>query len=449
MPRAKLTLRERGQEALRKNNFEYAVRLYLEHLRRNPGDVEAREELRAAEVQQAKSKGRSPVGSVFRRFFSLPSLTLIGFLKLFGRHRAIMARCERLLVKNPSDFMLNATLAAAADGAGHAEVAVFSYRLALERDPENAALLRSLARAYRGVEKIAEAIEIYQRLLRVEPSDDEARTAVRDLSAQKSLREGWSGEEEATAARAEKAIESAPEELVGEPEDKETALEAADRLAGRQEYGKAASMLQRFAAKHGEDLDVRTMLGEMKLRQYDVEVAELEQKASAGNKDAEEKLKRVRKARNSLAIGECVKKIQRYPTDMGLKLRLGELYYEADQIDKAIPEFQRAVRSGRHAGRAHEMMGLCFVRKRIYDLAAEQFKKALAASRGSEPGETAKRLNYWLGRTYELMNDRKAARSFYARVYEADINYRDVAEKMEALPAEDRGEEADSRTEEN
>ena len=93
------------------------------------------------------------------------------------------------------------------------------------------------------------------------------------------------------------------------------------------------------------------------------------------------------------------------------------------------------------------MIGLCFVRKRIYDLAAQQFKKALATSRSPEPGETAKRLNYWLGRTYELMNDRKTARSFYAQVYEADINYRDVAEKMETLSAEDTGDKADSDTE--
>ena len=134
---------------------------------------------------------------------------------------------------------------------------------------------------------------------------------------------------------------------------------------------------------------------------------------------------------------------------MNLRFRSGELYYEAGQIDRAISQFQRTVKSGRFATKSYEMMGLCFIRKRISDLAPESVRKALAASKESSIGETAKRLNYWLGRTHELMEDKKTAREFYLKVYEIDIEYRDVAKKMEELGVVHEESDSDLRMEES
>jgi len=460
MARARRTLRERGQEALQKNNFEYALRLYLQYLANNPGDVEARKELRAAEIQRRKGRKASPLAGMLRGLFSIPSLIHLGLLKMLHKHEAIIRKCEKMLVNNPANLLRNVSLAEAAEQAGYPDVAIFSYRVALEQDPENEAVLRSLARAYREVEDISKAIETYQALLRVAPSDDEAKKAVRDLSAMKSM-DGWSERERAEVSKEtarpegpmdlERATEALKEEFASRPEDRNVMLRMVDALTQEKDYSQAISVLKDFITKHGGDFELKSRVGELRLREYDSEISKLEQKLkdSPGNKTVEDRLNQMKRRHGSLAIEECRRKIEHYPTDLNLRFRLGELYYEAGQIDKAISQFQRTVKSGRFAAKSYEMMGLCFIRKRVHELAAEQFKKALATSKDSSIGETAKRLNYWLGRTHELMEDKKIAREFYLKVYEIDIEYRDVAKKMEELGVVHEESDSDLRMEES
>ncbi len=440
MARGQRTLRERGQEALRKNNFEYALKLYLQYLANNPGDVDARKELRAAEMQRRKGKK----GSLLEPLLSLPGMVHLAFLKMMRKHETIIRKCERMLASNPLSLALNVTLAQAAEEAGYPDVAIFSYHVALEENSKSEPTLRSLAGAYREVGDVSKAIETYQALLRVKPDDDEARKAVRDLSAEKSM-DGWAekelvetpkeGGEPEAAKEPKSASEVLKKELAASPDDKDVLLRMVGVLMGERKHSEAASALEGFISKHGGDFELKSRLGELRLREYEDEIKRWEEelKKSPANEGAKERLKRVKGKYNALAIEECKRKLEHYPTDMNLAFKLGELYYEAGQTDKATSQFQRSVKSAKLATKSYEMMGLCFIRKRIYELAADQFKKALAASKESSIGETAKRLNYWLGRTYELMDDKKTAREFYLKVYEADIQYRDVGDKMEEL----------------
>jgi len=445
MARARKTLRERGQEALQRNNFEYALKLYWQYLANNPGDVEARQELRAAEIQRLKGKKSSGLAKAMGSIMSAPNQIHMGLLKGAHKHEAVIRKCERMLANDPSNMAVNVALAQAAEEAGYPDVAIFSYRVALDGQPDDAATLRLLARAYREVGDVSKGIEVYQALLRVEPGDDEAKKAVRDLSAEVSMG-GWT-EKEKTASAPERegesgagadlgsASEALKKEFASNRDDKGLMLRVVDLLTGEKDYSKAASVLGDFISKHGGDFELKSRLGEVRLRQYESEIKGLEAKLKRAPEDesVKERLKRAKKEHNALALEECRRKLEHYPTDMNLAFRLGELYYGAGQIDKATSQFQRTVKSAKFAVKSYEMMGLCFVRKRIYELAADQFRKALAASKESSRGETAKRLNYWLGRTYELMDDKKTAREFYLKVYEVDIEYRDVSTKMEEL----------------
>jgi len=40
---------------------------------------------------------------------------------------------------------------------------------------------------------------------------------------------------------------------------------------------------------------------------------------------------------------------------------------------------------------------------------------------------------YYLGTTYEEMNNKEEAAKAFKEIYQANINYRDVAQKMESL----------------
>ena len=81
MARARKTLRERGQEALQRNNFQYALKLYWQYLANNPGDVEARQELRAAEIQRLKEKKPSALTKALGGILAVPNRILVALMK--------------------------------------------------------------------------------------------------------------------------------------------------------------------------------------------------------------------------------------------------------------------------------------------------------------------------------------------------------------------------------
>jgi hypothetical protein len=74
-------------------------------------------------------------------------------------------------------------------------------------------------------------------------------------------------------------------------------------------------------------------------------------------------------------------------------------------------------------------MAQCFQRKGFNDLARKEYLRALEGVQ--EVDERAREVLYNLGAIAESESNAAEARSFYARVYEVDIGYRDVAAKME------------------
>jgi TolA-binding protein len=92
---------------------------------------------------------------------------------------------------------------------------------------------------------------------------------------------------------------------------------------------------------------------------------------------------------------------------------------------------QRCSNEPRVRDEALFLLGQCFQKKGILDLARKEFEHALQATDGKS--ERAKEILYNLGVIAEAQGNREEARSCYIRIYEIDIGYRDVAAKMGAL----------------
>ena len=73
----------------------------------------------------------------------------------------------------------------------------------------------------------------------------------------------------------------------------------------------------------------------------------------------------------------------------------------------------------------------CFQKKGFMDLAKKEYHRALGAHPNVD--ERAQEILYNLGAIAEAEEDSAEARSCYARIYQVDIGYRDVAQKMEQL----------------
>ena len=76
-------------------------------------------------------------------------------------------------------------------------------------------------------------------------------------------------------------------------------------------------------------------------------------------------------------------------------------------------------------------LGACFVEKEMYDIASEQYQKAL--DRIPTMDENKKHVLYMLGYTNLKLNNLELSKTYYKQIYEVDITYKDIAKKLDDL----------------
>jgi len=116
---------------------------------------------------------------------------------------------------------------------------------------------------------------------------------------------------------------------------------------------------------------------------------------------------------------------------------LGMAFREMGLLDEAIAEFQNvgaAIDQGKafpHIVQTYTWLAQCFLDKGVPRAAIRWYEKALHLPGLDEQGRLA--INYELGSACESAQDRPAALRHFTDVYSANIDYRDVAERIQAL----------------
>ena len=116
---------------------------------------------------------------------------------------------------------------------------------------------------------------------------------------------------------------------------------------------------------------------------------------------------------------------------------LGVAFREMGLLDEAIAELQKvcsAIERGKTFAQpvqTYTWLAQCFLDKGVPDAAIRWYEKALTI-----PGldaEARLAINYELGSACETAMDKPAALRHFTSVYGANIDYRDVAERIQAL----------------
>jgi len=116
---------------------------------------------------------------------------------------------------------------------------------------------------------------------------------------------------------------------------------------------------------------------------------------------------------------------------------LGVAFREMGLLDEAIGEFQKvcqAVENGHSFNQTmqtYTWLAQCFLDKGVPEAAVRWYEKALKLP--SIDQETRTALHYELASSFETAGNRPAALSNFLEVYGANIDYRDVAERIKAL----------------
>jgi len=110
---------------------------------------------------------------------------------------------------------------------------------------------------------------------------------------------------------------------------------------------------------------------------------------------------------------------------------LGVAYKEMGLVDEAIAEFQKALRGPENRMRTYEAIGQCFIEKGQNQMAATVLARGL-----NEKGLSDEQLVgvlYLLGRANEALGRGDEALQYYQRVLVVDIQFHDVADRLNAL----------------
>ena len=366
-----------------------------------------------------------------------------------------MAAGDKHLARHPHSGGVRLALARAADQAGYLESAVFEYEQTSRLLPNNAKLLRFLGRAYREVGEVHKALACFERLRQMKPEDREATRESQQLAAQGAiLSAGWAeaqdyrevirDEEEATKLEASQrvvrtaedvdhAIDRLQEQLEEEPEEPHLYLRLGDLHKQRGNFDEANEAFQRALALDRTNFTIRIKIGDLKLDKLQRQMQELEAELEKAPQDANlsAQLQQAQEKLKSARLEEYGHRVKARPTDTGLKFTLGRFLLEDGQTDAAIAQFQQVIGDVHYQTRALNYLGQCFANKEMYDMAESQFKRAqdLCETFGGQ----AKEIAYNLGQTYERMGDLQRAEVEYRKIYERDIGFRDVAQKVEAL----------------
>lgn len=443
---------ERAREAVRKKNFDFAITLYNQALAIKPGHRDTRLELLKAAGRKFEYKS---MPKALRYVAGLPQLLSIALAKALKNSDMMARASQRYLLIDPYNDSVNFALGRSLESLGYLGGASAVYEFVAEYDKQNVTALKKAGFLMYRIKDIPAALELFEKVLAIAPRDPEAEKMRKNLAAESTLATGSykkakssldlvADKEKAAELQREARIHRDVDELDEEmdrlrkkvesdPGDMRSQRTLGDLLVRKKQYADALDHYKKLLDADPESFDIRSRIGDVELLVLKSKIETIEGRiAEGGNGDLKENLARVRGELVSKEIEEYTWRVEEHPTDLNLWFRLGRSLLRGRQFDKAIEAFQHSVKDPRHKVRSLHMLGKCFRHKDLFDLAVKQFENALEAM-GADEGGRSHPVVYDLGEVCEKMGDRQAALTWFSRIYEVDINYKDVARKIESL----------------
>lgn len=447
---------ERAEQEAKRRNFDGAIALYAEILQIDPDSGEARSGLRRAALKKLDRR-YPPRALLF--LLNLPAWLLLGIARLFRAHGMVAGVCEYALRRDPRNPRLNLMLGNALLQQGHRNGAEAALAVVTEFDQTNLEALKTLGRLRYERKDLEGALDCFERALKVNPRDQDAARMRKNLAAEGAIQKG--GYEEARSARdlakserqlkerersqrivrtsedLESAIAELQEDLEKSPEDVKLLLRLASLQTQKRALDDAVDTLARARKLQPEDQEVAERLGDVRIRRLEERLALAERALEQGEEGAEDRVSRLKRELLDLQVEEFERRVELHPTDLGLRFRLGQYLLRDGRLDEAIEQFQSAVKDPRHRTAALHQLGRAFARKGLTDLAARQLEQA-AESLGSMTSQR-KEILYDLARVCERSGDPGRALTVYKEIYESDIGFKDVGDKIGTLSREVSG----------
>lgn len=456
IPRALREQFDRGMAAYNKQNLDYAVTLFTDVLQKEPAFYDCREALRAAQFRKG---GKGP--GLFKKFLGQASPVLAKAQIALRTNPPEALHCaEEVLNEDPKNHAAHELLARAAMNIGLPRTAVLSLEIVFKANPGDRGVAIRLAQALVAAGQVARADKIYSDLLASNPADLEVARAYKDLGARRTIhekgyaefgssdasyRDALKDKEEAVTLEqehrtvkaedvSERLLADHEERLTREPGNLKILRSIADLHAQAGRLDQALAVYQQVIDREGrKDPALEKSIADVRLRQFSVRIDALD----PAEPDYGERRSVLERERDEFELADCRQRVERFPTDLGIRFELGQLYFRTGRIPEAIQELQKAQSHPHRRLAAMGLLARCFARRGMNDLAARTFQNALKEKPIFD--DEKKELLYELGVVLEKMGKASEAIEQFKTIYENDIGFRDTAARVDAYYAAQAG----------
>jgi tetratricopeptide (TPR) repeat protein len=454
---------DRAKTAAQSKNYDYAIALLQATLKDEPLYLEGRQLLRSVEIVKYKA-----TGTLTRQMANMRTGTLAMKLSSKKSPQEQLAAAEEILAIDPYNTKANTTVGETGMALGCPELKCFAYETlvaskegAKAGDKSVIPFLRTLADSYMEAKVPDKAISTYEKILEIDPRDGDSLSGLKNAEAAKS-HEKWNTAEksgdfrEALADAKEAETLEQKSKIVKSTDAIEDQIQAnyaqwqADRTnpvyaktiaalyLQRNEFANAIPWYQEAFEAGGQiDSSLEKTIGDLKIRAGETALHELKEQLSQepdpeaqANLQAEIQTKEAELNGFRLELAEA--RVRAQPNEGEFRFDLGEALFHAGQYKRATEELQQAINSQPSVRyRALNMLGLAFMKRGMVDFAINRL--SLAESELPDMKEEIKKqVTYNLGLAYEANKQPDKALGQWKKIYEVDMSYRDVAERVES-----------------
>ncbi|MEI6081703.1 MAG: tetratricopeptide repeat protein [Verrucomicrobiota bacterium] len=450
--------------AMEQKNFPYVIQICQGLLQSIPEFLDGRKLARKAAIEKSKT--------IKKGFLSgLGGGSSMALMKAGGFKRkddlvALLSLLEEILADDPFNAQANTFLQEAALkwDPPMKELAFFAFETTLEGNPKDKVQLNRYAsfcmeRDENGKPRDpSRAVELYNKLLAINPNDMLAMKGSKDASASQSVQQGgWevadsyrdliknkeeavSLEQQSRVVKSDEMIDSQIAELSAAVQAEPQSVDKSRKIAELYEQkGDLENSLEWYryvlGLSGGADTTISRKISDLQLHQIDDAFTAREEYLAASPDDPEapryrEEMEELRKQRASFVLAEARERVDRNPTDLIAHFDLGVALMDDGEPQDAIGHFQRARMNPSIRLKAMGKLGQCYVARNMNDLAAKTLSDAVTELVGMD--SVKKDLLYNLGTVYKSMGDQEKAVECFKQIYEVDYGYRDVAQLVES-----------------
>lgn len=454
IPREVRPLFTKGNDALSRDNFDYAISLFSQVLAKEPRIFECRKLLRRAQLGKVGSGG----GFFKKAWSSASSSPQLAKAQLALRRdpAEALALAEQVLSNDPTSSAAHKIVVEAATAMEMPRTAVMSLEVLARNHPKDKALAIQFAEALAEVGEVKRAEATLLEFARTLPGDVEVAQALKNVTAKRTMDEGGYGalasgegsyrdilknEQEAVTLEQESKVQKTEDNadrliaeyearIKTEPGNLKLYRSLAELYTQKKQFDRALEYYDRVkVTEMGNDPSLERAITETKVRRLEHEIAALDPAAA----DYPERAAALNAEKMAFQISECQRRVERFPTDLAIRFEMGVLYFQAGKINEATKEFQKAQGNPHKRIAALNYLAQCFAKRKILDLAASTLEDAIKEKVVFD--EEKKELIYNLGSVLESMGKKEDAIEQFKLIYKVDVSFRDVEAKMDTYLA--------------